>query len=164
MKKAASPAQIAARKLFAARAKAGAFAKTGVPSKRVRDQAKADYAQRAERMKSERRKNPLTRVKVSSPSMLTKKPPTKRLKARRSATNKAPAGYYANPVEKKIKYRGGISIPFAPYMFGFCVEQKDGADWIEIAGFRSSENAFDYARALSRRYPGATLRVSSAGG
>jgi hypothetical protein len=41
--------------------------------------------------------NPLTRVRVKSPSMATGAPPSKRLTKRRKATNKAPAGYYANP-------------------------------------------------------------------
>jgi hypothetical protein len=63
--------QLAARKLFAARSRAGTLGK--------------------------RKSNPLTRVKVKSPSMLTKKAPTKRLVARRKRTARAPAGYYANP-------------------------------------------------------------------
>lgn len=46
--------------------------------------------------------NPLTRVKVKSPSMATGKAPTKRLTKRRKATNKAPAGYYANPVQNQL--------------------------------------------------------------
>jgi hypothetical protein len=71
-KKKPTAKQLAARKLFAARARAGTLGKT-------------------------RKANPLTRVKVKSPSMATKKAPTKRLTARRKATAKAPRGYYANP-------------------------------------------------------------------
>lgn len=44
-----------------------------------------------------RKKNPLTRVKVNSPSMATGQPPSKRLIARRKKTAKAPPGIYANP-------------------------------------------------------------------
>jgi hypothetical protein len=71
-KKKPTAKQLAARKLFAARSRAGTLGKT-------------------------RKANPLTRVKVKSPSMATKKAPTKRLTARRKATAKAPRGYYANP-------------------------------------------------------------------
>ena len=63
-----SAAQIAARKKFSDIMKAGGF-----------------------------KKNPLTRVKKSSPSMATGKAPSTRLKKRRAKTAKAPAGYYANP-------------------------------------------------------------------
>ena len=71
--KKASPAQIAARKLFAQRAKAGAL-----------------------------KKNPAAKPKsVKRPSQATKKAPTKRLVARRVATKKAPPGYFANPVKPK---------------------------------------------------------------
>jgi hypoxanthine phosphoribosyltransferase len=66
--KKASAAQIAARKKFSDIMKAGGF-----------------------------KKNPLTRVKKSSPSMATGKAPSTRLKKRRAKTAKAPAGYYANP-------------------------------------------------------------------
>lgn len=64
----ASAAQIAARKKFSAIMKSGGF-----------------------------KKNPLTRVKKTSPSMATGKAPSTRLKKRRAKTAKAPAGYYANP-------------------------------------------------------------------
>ena len=64
----ASAAQIAARKKFSDIMKSGGF-----------------------------KKNPLTRVKKSSPSMATGKAPSTRLKKRRAKTAKAPAGYYANP-------------------------------------------------------------------
>jgi hypothetical protein len=50
-------------------------------------------------LEASRRSNPLTRVKVKSPSMATKQAPSKRLVARRKSTQKAPAGYYANPVK-----------------------------------------------------------------
>lgn len=44
--------------------------------------------------------NPLSRVKVGSPSMLTGEAPTKRLRKRRAKTEQLPAGYYANPLSR----------------------------------------------------------------
>ena len=76
-----SAAQLAARKLFAMRAKSGAFKKKATP-----------------------KKNPLTRVKRNSPSMSSGKAPSARLKKRRAATAKAPAGYYANPKPKTHRF------------------------------------------------------------
>jgi hypothetical protein len=73
----ASAAQIAARKKFSDIMKSGGF-----------------------------KKNPLTRVKKSSPSMATGKAPSTRLKKRRAKTAKAPAGYYANPDNPKRKIEG----------------------------------------------------------
>lgn len=67
-----SAAQIAARERFAELARSGAF---------------------------KRKKNPLTRVKSTSPSMATGEPPSKRLIRRRKKTARAPAGFYANPIE-----------------------------------------------------------------
>jgi hypothetical protein len=43
------------------------------------------------------KKNPLVRVKLRSPSIRTKKSPSKRLLDRRKRTMKAPPGYWANP-------------------------------------------------------------------
>lgn len=70
-------AQLAARKLFAERARAGTLKKAG-----------------------KRKPNPLTRVKRTSPSMATGKAPSKRLVKRRAKTARAPAGYYANPASR----------------------------------------------------------------
>lgn len=70
-----SAAQLAARARFAAAAKAGTL------------------------KKGKRLSNPLSRVKLKSPSMATKEAPSKRLVKRRKATQKAPEGYYANPLE-----------------------------------------------------------------
>lgn len=47
-----------------------------------------------------REPNPLSRVKVGSPSMLTGEAPTKRLRKRRAKTESLPAGYYANPLSR----------------------------------------------------------------
>lgn len=46
------------------------------------------------------KQNPLSRVKVGSPSQLGKAPPSARLRKRRRVTVKAPQGYYANPTPR----------------------------------------------------------------
>lgn len=72
----ATAKQIAARKLFAARVKAGEF---------------------------KRKKNPIAKEKLTSrayvlrPSQATKTPPSKRLITRRTKALKAPKGYFPNP-------------------------------------------------------------------
>ncbi len=65
--------------------------RTKADAQLVADQLAAEFIRRA---------NPLTRVKVKSPSMATGAPPSKRLTKRRKATAKAPQGYYANPSPK----------------------------------------------------------------
>ena len=82
-KRAAKPTakQIAARKLFAQRAKAGAFAKN--PAKRIRS----------------------TKAGLKKPSIATKAAPSARTVKRRKKTMSAPEGFYANPT--KISRRKG---------------------------------------------------------
>ena len=65
--------------------------RTKADAQLVADQLAAEFIRRA---------NPLTRVKVKSPSMATGAPPSKRLTKRRKATAKAPTGYYANPMSE----------------------------------------------------------------
>ena len=117
----ATAKQIAWRKKFAAMAKAGTLTKK----------------------RRTRKANPLTRVRVNSPSMATGDAPSKRLVKRRKKTAKAPAGYYANP-------RGG-----------FKVEVKTtGGRFRCVATFGKSGEAESYARALHRANPSRTIRVS----
>lgn len=144
----ATAKQIAARKLFAERAKAGAFAKRkknpSIPMrafivftemnpgvwKQVRvtenkqvaidladNNADGGYHSTVENHlgaivydTDKRANNPLTRVKVKSPSYRTGKAPSKRLVQRRKSTKDAPAGYYANPAGKAVtaSYLEGI--------------------------------------------------------
>jgi hypothetical protein len=85
-----SPAQLAAQAKFAAMVRAKAAKRKRNPVGRA---SKADAATR------EYGVNPLTRVKVNSPAQRSGAAPSKRLKARRKATAKAPAGYYANPLD-----------------------------------------------------------------
>ncbi len=114
--KKASPAQIAARKLFAARAKAGEFSRSPRESKR----AKADRAH------------------------------TKRLVKRRVATEKAPSGYFANPVKHSYSH-----------LFKFIVEAKSNKTqkWDFLAGFAEKKNAIQYAKSWSAAYPSYSVRV-----
>ena len=88
-----------------------------------------------------RRKNPLTRVKVKSPSMATKKAPSKRLTARRKATAKAPAGYYANPV----KHAAHVDARYVVQTLS-----KDGKYWNDQARFVFLPAAEEYAKALHK--------------
>ena len=82
-----------------------------------------------------RKMNPLSRVKVNSPSMLTKEPPSARLKARRRKTAKAPAGVYANPAPSKL----------------WTVHRADanGKPVYHIAHFRKQSDAKQYAQAYA---------------
>ena len=66
-----------------------------------------------------RRINPLTRVKVKSPSYRTGAAPSKRLVARRKATKAAPSGYYANPAN-----------PVKTITSKYQMHLKRGASWI----------------------------------
>jgi len=124
-KKKPSTAQLAARKLFAARAKAGTLKK----AKRKPAAAKG----------TPRKPNPLTRVKVKSPSQRSGAAPSKRLVARRKATAKAAPGYYANPKRR-------------PAPAGFCVHHATptGHAGKAIATFRAKGDAIEYAKAYAK--------------
>jgi hypothetical protein len=101
-----SAAQIAARKKFSDIMKAGGF-----------------------------KKNPLTRVKKSSPSMATGKAPSTRLKKRRAKTAKAPAGYYANPAKWRFeKAKGDVGVKSFKY-------SDDQKAYIYFGTFRSQAEA-----------------------
>lgn len=77
-KKRPTAKQLAARALFAKRAKAGDFSKP----------------------KRKRATNPLSRVKKTGRSMATGKKPSARLAKRRARTAAGPKGFYANPRNK----------------------------------------------------------------
>lgn len=94
-----SVAQLAARKRFAEMAKAGVFTKS-----------------------AGRRKNPAKKraaKPVTRPSQASGKKPTKRLVARRVATKKAPAGFFANPKKREfgvyLKSSSGVLKPYAKF-------------------------------------------------
>lgn len=140
----ATAKQIAARKLFAQRVKAGDFA-----------------------AKKPRRKNPLTRVKVNSPSMATKEAPSKRLKARRRKTDKAPPGVYANPARRypdPVIPAPNDSEPLNS-IFSYYVQWFNSVSglWRSVAAFANETDAFQYARAWAKTSRGAskTIRVAT---
>lgn len=116
----ASAKQIAARKLFAQRAKAGTFRRPKAKSKPARTKnpaaKKKPVAKRAKKA-------------VNAPSQINRKPPTKRLKERRAANTKR--GYFPNPVKSAARVR---------------VESTNGK---LIAAFTSPAAAMEYARALA---------------
>ncbi len=78
-KKKPTAKQLAARKLFAQRARSGAF-------------------------KRKRSSNPSKRKSTARPSQATGKAPTKRLVARRRKTARAPKGFFANPVTAPARF------------------------------------------------------------
>lgn len=89
-----------------------------------------------------RRANPLTRVKVKSPSMATGAPPSKRLTKRRKATAKAPQGYYANPV----KFQHSVH---AADRMDNVVQARHGRAWSDVARFVDFNTAKQYAQAYA---------------
>ncbi len=95
--------------------------RTKAEAQLVADQLAAEFIRRA---------NPLTRVKVKSPSMATGAPPSKRLTKRRKATAKAPQGYYANPVS--------VAMPWGVFR-----------GEVQIAAFRSEAKAKEYGQAYA---------------
>lgn len=96
-------AQLAARKRFAEMARAGVF--TGARKKRSKNPVKKRAAK------------PVTR-----PSQASGKKPTKRLVARRVATKKAPAGFFANPKKRTL---GGSHV----YQVQYSKDKKAWAVW-----------------------------------
>ena len=129
-------AQLAARKLFAARVKAGEFAGAG-----------------------KRKKNPLTRVKVNSPPQRPRgnsDTPSARLKKRRRSTQKAPEGYYANPVAPMDR-RGKQERHEFVYLVEFW--WPEAGAWQVTAGFDTYEYAEKFAYAFAKDFPNRKIRV-----
>ena len=131
----ATAKQIAARKLFAERAKAGEFAK--------------------------RKSNPLTRVKVKSPSYRTGKAPSKRLITRRKSTKDAPAGYYANPLKSfivKLNTENGRSGKWTRKNSADFGEDNQGV-LIDAVSAESAVEKFNSERAIGNQYNPFYLKV-----
>lgn len=131
-----------------------------------------------------RAKNPLSRVKVGSPSQRTGEAPTKRLTKRRKATQKAPPGYYANPlVRVKVKSPsqrtgepptarltkrrkatqkappGYYANPVVGAPGPFRIEKLTGTRWVCIATASTAANAKMAAKAIHAAHPSHTIRV-----
>lgn len=90
------------------------------------------------------KRNPLTRVKVSSPSMATGKAPTSRLVKRRKKTERAPKGVYANPGKVRTKYDA-----MAADQMRIMVYEKRGGKFNHIANFDVLSKAKEYAQAYA---------------
>jgi len=160
----ATAKQIAARKLFAARARAGTLRKAGRTKKVAADSSKytASYSEveRAEaalrlaqkhaaRKKAALKSNPTKKRAISRPSQATGKPPTKRLKARRKA-NVVP-GAFPNPsFRKQTGKRDGMKTVTA-YAVGTVENLGNGIKSMReiIAHFPIKSDAVEYARAYA---------------
>lgn len=90
---------------------------------------------------------------IARPSQITRKKPTKRLVARRTArvtTGAKVKGYFPNPVKK------------AKSKFPFEVHYRSSdvtASWKAQAAFVSSTAAKNFAEALAQTYPAMSFRV-----
>jgi hypothetical protein len=129
-----SPAQIAAQKLFAERARAGTLGK---------GKRKAVVKRKANPDKSK----PRTYVKRASQA--TGAPPSKRLLTRRKKALSAPAGYFPNPRVKKLKKYYQVSI------------MQDGlhTKFMGLANFFTFSEAENYANHLAKQHKNWTSRV-----
>lgn len=124
----ATAKQIAARKLFAQRAKSGEFKRN--PTKRAKARASAQ------------------KIAVNAPSRTTGKKPSARLKERRAANTRK--GYYPNPVEKI----GTRKAPFAHDPSPFHTAHYSVIDMETshiVADFPKQKSAVEYAQALANR-------------
>lgn len=158
-----SPAQLAAQKLFAQRARAGTLGKRKRnPLTRVKRNSPSMATGEAPsaRLRKRRAKtakapagyyaNPLTRVKIGSKSMATGKAPSKRLKARRTKTAKAPRGYYANPVRATVS---------KPTRYAVHRATAGGVAGALLASFPTLAAAKNYGQAIADQHRVAVLIV-----
>ena len=98
--------------------------------------------------------NPLVRVKVKSPAQRGKGDPSPRLVARRKTTQKAPEGFYANPLPK---HYGSAS---AKEWVLIEIQKPSDKRFKRHATFEHAAEARVYARALHNAHPTWTIRVS----
>jgi hypothetical protein len=122
-----------------------------------------------QRAKDSRYGNPLVRVKVNSPPQRPKGSrgaPSKRLRQRRQRTQRAPAGYYANPLEKSVRNRDALSSTYAPdtiasHNDSYIVQWKlpNERNWSIKRLFSSEREAQAYANGLARTEPDISVRV-----
>lgn len=100
--------------------------------------------------------NPLTRVRVKSPSMATGAAPSKRLTKRRKATNKAPAGYYANPAKVTAVAALPTYYPVGRVAVHVASRGKPGQ---LLAEFPKKADAVAYANAWAKAHDRAVIVV-----
>lgn len=112
--------------------------------------------------------NPLTRVKLKSPAQRSGEVPEKgsRLYKRRQTTAKAPAGFYANPLETRVKFGDALADAAAPDTMRdhgeyFFVQWKNEGErkWTTQKIFDTYAEAEKYAKAWHRQVPSIYIRV-----
>lgn len=112
--------------------------------------------------------NPLTRVKLKSPAQRGGEVPEKgsRLYKRRQTTAKAPAGFYANPLETRVKFGDALADAAAPDTMRdngeyFFVQWKNEGErkWTTQKIFDTYAEAEKYAKAWHRQVPSIYIRV-----
>ena len=129
-----SPAQIAAQKLFAERARAGTLGKT------VKRKAAAKRKTNPDKAKP--------RAYVKRVSQATGAPPSKRLVTRRKKALTAPAGYFPNP---KVKYTNRAKDMRGDQRVGYAVHMADRPSYQAIAWFSKKDDAVKVAQEASDR-------------
>jgi len=95
--------------------------------------------------KSAARKPAAKRAYVNRPSQATKKPPTKRLKARRAA-NVRGSGMFPNP-----KPRWAFDVQDADKGI-YSVHSRTGKGYVKVAEFRDYNHAVEYAEAYANAH------------
>lgn len=135
----ATAKQLAARRLFAQRAKAGTLKRR----KRRKNPTDRDAQQQFANPRKRRAPRGPSRKGLKAPSQITKRAPTKRLVRRRKVTKSAQArgmrGFFANP---------SPAMPFEVFANGKC-----------IARFPTKNSAIQYARAYHTMHPAQTVKV-----
>lgn len=136
----ATAKQIAARKLFAQRSRAGTLKRKRRKNPTDRKESATAYVNPRKR----RAPRGPSRKGLKAPSQITKRAPTKRLVRRRKVTKSAQArgmrGFFANP---------SPAMPFEVFANGRC-----------IARFPTQNLAVQYARAYHTMHPAQTVKVS----
>ena len=161
-----SPAQIAAQKLFAERARAGTLKKdwlSGITPEHEDYDILRYYLDEKKNLpktlgKGKRKTNPdkaKPRAYVKRASQATGAPPSKRLVTRRKKALTAPAGYFPNPRMKK---------PFgreAPQKYYEVSKMEDGVDtkFYPIGHFFTFLEAEKYSRYLAKQHRNWSIRV-----
>jgi hypothetical protein len=120
----ATAKQLAARKLFVKRVRAGEFTRAANPAKKR-----------------------TVKKSVTRPSQITKKAPSKRLKARRAMPEKK--GYFPNPVGNKlfqvVKIAYAVTLPGETNLSHAIAAFLNKIEAVEYAQMRADEYGIQYA-------------------
>jgi hypothetical protein len=154
-----SPAQIAAQKLFAERARAGTLKKdwlSGITPEHEDYDILRYYLDEKKNLpktlgKGKRKTNPdkaKPRAYVKRASQATGAPPSKRLVTRRKKALTAPAGYFPNP---KVKYTNRAKDMKGDQRVGYAVHMADRPSYQAIAWFSKKDDAVKVAQEASDR-------------